>query len=150
METGLSGMKDLLAQAFDLPVRDWTQYSPLTLAYIGDSVFDVVIRTVLVEKANRPTARLNRIASSIVCAPAQARLMKAILPLLDERETALYRRGRNSSPATKAKNASLEDYLEATALETLVGCLYLEGEFERMITLIRTGLADTGLLQKLI
>ena len=102
METGMNSVSRQLDEAFGLPSRDWSQYSPLTLAYIGDSIYDMVIRTILVKRANRPPDVLNRLASRIVCAPAQARLIGAILPLLDGEETAIYRRGRNSSPATRA------------------------------------------------
>ena len=144
METGVNGLIPLLDTAFDLPSRDWSQYSPLTLAYIGDSVYDVIIRTILVKRANRPSDVLNRLASRIVCATAQAKMIGAIRPLLDEEETAVYRRGRNSSPATKAKNASMHEYLEATGLEALLGYLYLCGRYERMVFLVREGLERTG------
>lgn len=144
MEPNLTNLSRLLDEMFSLPSKDWTQYSPLTLAYVGDSIFDLVIRTVLVKRANRPTAKLNHMASRIVCAPAQARLAKAILPFLTGEELSLYRRGCNASPANKAKNATLEEYLEATGLETLLGCLYLQEKHERMLSLIRQGLEITG------
>ena len=118
-------------------------------AYIGDSVFDLVVRTILTKRANRPVFKLNQLASSIVCATSQAKLMAAILPLLDEQEAAIYKRGRNASPGSMAKNASVQDYLTATGLEALTGWLYLNGHYPRLLTLIDAGLAKTGMAKRL-
>ena len=113
----------LLDKLFDLPRRDYTQYSPLTLAYLGDAVFDLVVRTVLVRRVNMQAEKLHRLASSIVCASAQAEMIRALLPSLTDEELAVYRRGRGSKPYHTAKNASREDYLEATGFEALIGYL---------------------------
>ena len=127
----------LLDKLFDLPRRDYTQYSPLTLAYLGDAVFDLVVRTVLVRRVNMQAEKLHRLASSIVCASAQAEMIRSLLPSLTDEEFAVYRRGRGSKPYHTAKNASREDYLEATGFEALIGYLYLQGEYARMLELIR-------------
>ena len=120
--------------------RDASQYSPLNLAFIGDSVFELVVRTILVEQANRPVRELQRRAGRILSAAMQAQMAEKIVPLLTEEEEAIYRRGRNAKPHTKAKNATLSDYLKATGLEALIGYLYLKGEDDRARALIRLGM----------
>ena len=135
MEESLRDFTQLLDSAFDLPQRDWSQYSPLTLAWLGDTVFDLIVRTVLLKQANRPTDKLHRMASGIVNARAQAGYMEKIRPKLTDRELSIYRRGRNASPGHTAKNADRAEYLEATAFECLIGYLYLEHQYERILEL---------------
>ena len=130
-------------EAFDLKERDWSQYSALTLAFLGDAVFELFVRTVLVKRSDVQSARLHQRASRIVCAGAQAKMMRQIRPLLREDEEAVYRRGHNAKPPHTAKNASRDDYLEATALEALIGYLYLNREYERILELVRRGLELT-------
>ena len=109
--------------------------SPLTLAFIGDTVFDLLTRTELVCEANRPVNALHNLASKQVCAAAQAEGIKKIMPLLTEDETAVFKRGRNAHVGSKAKNASSSDYHYATGLESLFGWLWLKGETDRIIYL---------------
>ncbi len=144
MEKNLETFEGSLDKLFGLPSRDWKQYAPLTLAYIGDAAYDLVIRTVLVKREDTQTQKLHRRASSYVSAKAQAAIAEALQPEFSEEEASVYRRGRNASPATKPKSASREEYLEATGFEALIGYLYLEGEFERMCELIRKGMAIYG------
>ena len=139
MEEGLNTAGDfasLLDRAMDLPERDWSQYSPLTLAWIGDTVFDLAVRTTLLKRANMQTDKLHQSASSIVNARSQAQRMEKIRPYLTDREEAVYRRGRNASPSHTAKNAGRSEYLEATGYECLIGYLYLERQYERLLELI--------------
>ena len=96
-----------LKELFDLKDADLRTYSPLTLAYIGDGVYELVIRTILVKKANCPVNRLHKKASSLVKASAQSGMMEILEPLLTEEEKSVYRRGRNAHSATMA-NAILE------------------------------------------
>lgn len=118
-----------------------SQLSPLVLAYIGDSVFDLVIKTYLVDsKGNMQVNKLNRFASGIVKAQTQSKLIGFIEPQLTEAEEVVYKRGRNAKSYTSAKNASILDYRRATGFEALVGYLYLAGDFERMLTLIKSAL----------
>ena len=131
----------LLEELFHLPDLDYTQYSPLTLAYIGDAVYDLVIRTILVRRTNMQTTKLHRRTTSFVNAKSQAELARKILPLLTEEETGVFRRGHNAKPEHTAKNAGREDYLTATGFEALIGYLYLEKRFARMLALIE-GAAD--------
>ena len=117
------------------------QLSPLVLAYIGDSIFDLVIKTYLLDtKGNMQFNKLNRFASNIVKAQSQSEMIGIIEPLLSPAEEAVYKRGSNAKSYTSAKNASISDYRRATGFEALMGYLYLEGEYERMIQLIKAGL----------
>ena len=128
---------------FGLKERDWGQYSALSLAFLGDAVFEMVVRSILVKRSDVPSARLHQRAARIVCAGSQAKMMRAIVPHLTKEEEALHRRGHNAKPPHTAKNASREDYLEATALEALIGYLYLKKEYSRILELIRLGLRLT-------
>lgn len=119
---------------------DIKTYSPLTFAYIGDDVFDLVIRTIVVNKGNTSPNKLHNMVIRYVSAKAQAKMYDAINPSLNDEEQDVLRRGRNSKPHTKAKNASSADYMKATALETLIGYLYLRDDMERIFELIRIGI----------
>lgn len=138
MEEGLT--QDLLGrilEAYGLKEKDWSQYSPLTLAWIGDTVYDLIIRTILVSRANMQTEKLHRQACALACARAQAQAAKTILPLLTEEEAAVYRRGKNSNPHHNAKHADRQQYLEATGFEALLGWLYLNKNYGRLLELVQ-------------
>lgn len=124
---------------FNIKDKDIRSFSPLTLAYIGDAIYEVVIRTIIVEKGNAPVNKLHHKASSIVKATAQKEVMEIILPLLSSEEEAVFKRGRNAKSYTSAKNASVIDYRIATGFEALMGFLYLTGKNERMLELIKAG-----------
>ena len=111
---------------------DVSSLSPLTLAFVGDTVFDLLTRCELVCEANRPVNALHNLASKQVCAAAQSEAIKKIMPLLTEDETAVFKRGRNAHVGSKAKNASSSDYHYATGLESLFGWLWLKGETDRV------------------
>lgn len=136
MDEGLN-FATVIDSAYGLPEKDWTQYSPLTLAWIGDTVFDLIVRTALVKKANRQTEKLHKDATAIVNAGSQAAAAARILPHLSEEEAAVYRRGRNSDPHHTARNAGRTQYLEATGFETLLGWLYLERRYGRILELVK-------------
>lgn len=131
---------DFLREQFELENRDIKTYSPLTLAYIGDGVYEIVIRTILVSNGNCPPNKLHKRASALVKAVAQSAMMEVIEPLLQQEEEAVYKRGRNAKSYTMAKNATMADYRRATGFEALMGYLYLDGREERMIELIKAGL----------
>ena len=122
------------------------EYSPLALAFIGDSVFDLVIKSVIVEKANCQVNKLQNKTSKIVRATTQALIVDALKDVLTEEEANIYRRGRNAKPYTKAKNASYSEYCKATGLEALVGYLYLKGETKRLVSLIKLGLENAEII----
>ncbi len=117
-------------------------YSPLVLAFAGDAVYELLIRTMLVRKGNARLNDLNRRKTAFAKASAQSRMMTAIEPLLTEREADIYRRGRNASPASSAKNASQTDYRRATGFEALIGYLYLMGEKDRILELVDAGVTS--------
>ena len=124
---------------------DIRAYSPLTLAYIGDCVYDLVIRTVVVERGNEPANKLHKKTVAYVKAQTQASMIEALLPYLTEEEEAVYKRGRNAKSYTSAKNASIGDYRKATGMEALVGYLYLTGQEARIMELIKTGLKELSM-----
>ena len=138
------GTLDAIKQKFDCKEVDIKTYSPLTLAYIGDAIYDLVIRSIVVERANRSANGLHKIVIRYVNAKTQARMIEALEEDLSEEEKAVYHRGRNAKSYTSAKNASIADYRVATGLEALLGYLYLCHDMERLLFLVRTGLDRTG------
>ena len=119
-------------------------YSPLVLAFTGDSVFETAVRTLLVLRGQRPVNVLNRLKNQYVKAHAQALMAEAVSGMLTEKEAAVLRRGRNAKSYTMAKNATVGDYRRATGFEALIGYLYLCGRMERMFFLIEEGLKGIG------
>ena len=138
METNLIQLKEL----FHLEDEDLRSYSPLTLAYIGDGVYELIIRTILVKKGNCPVNRLHKKASSLVKAGAQSAIMEVIEEELTPEELSVYRRGRNAHSPTMAKHATMADYRRATGFEALMGYLYLKEDYTRMLTLVRMGIGE--------
>ena len=132
-----SGIDTYIKEKFRLKDVDIRTYSPLTLAYIGDGVFDLIIRSVVVGKGNTRPNKLHYRTSGIVKAHTQALIIEYLLPYLTEEEADIYRRGKNSKPQNKAKNATASDYRKATGLEALVGYLYLTDRFERLVELVK-------------
>lgn len=115
-------------------------YSPLTLAYIGDCVYDLIIKTLVISEGNKQVKKLHQETSKVVQASAQSKMMRVIQEVLTEEEHAVYRRGRNAKSVSPAKNQSLTDYRRATGFEALMGWLYLQNDWKRMIDLIKIGL----------
>ena len=134
-----------LNDKFGIEGKDIRTYSPLTLAYIGDAIFDVVVRSILVNKGNTAVNKLHKRASDIVKAGTQSAFIKALMENLTEEEADIYRRGRNSKPHTKAKNATTMDYLDATGFEAVVGYLYLTDNMDRICELVQLGIERLGL-----
>lgn len=137
-----------IRREYGISSKDPQQYSPLTLAYIGDGIYDLVIRTVVVEQGNARVNQLHKHVSSMVKAGAQAQVVRKIEPLLSEEEMGIYKRGRNAKSYTMAKNASVTEYRMATGLEALMGYLYLCGRMNRILELIEAGLSESLLLHK--
>lgn len=132
-------LKEKFLNEFGLEEQDLRTYSPLTLAYIGDAIFELVVRTVLVERKNTQAEKLHKAATKIVKAETQALMIESIKDELTEEEMAVYKRGRNAKAVTRAKNATMSEYRRATGFEALMGYLYLKGDIERMIKLIHLG-----------
>ena len=136
------GINQYILEHFQIEEQDIKSYSPLTLAYIGDGIFDLVIRSIVVGKGNTSAHQLHRQTSKIVKAAAQSEMIEKILPHLTADEEAVYKRGRNAKSGTMAKNATMVEYRRATGFEALMGYLYLKNDFSRMIELIKIGMEE--------
>lgn len=129
-----------LMEQFELEDPDIRSYSPLALAYIGDGIYELYIRTILIKQGNCQASKLHKRASRLVKAAAQSEMMNVLEPLLTEEEEAVYKRGRNAKSYTTAKNATTGEYRRATGFEAVMGYLYLTRQYHRMIDLIKIGL----------
>lgn len=145
MEESVNLLEKIKA-AFAVQEPDIRSYSPLTLAYIGDAVYDLIIRTVVVGRANRAAAALHKKTSSFVKAKTQSDVIEAMMPHLTKEELDVYKRGRNAKSHTMAKNASVSDYRRATGFEALIGYLYLTGDLDRILQLITEGFSELGMV----
>lgn len=148
MEKGIEKLIPYLEKTFELPEVDIKTYSPLVLAYIGDGIYDVIIRTIVVSEGNSQPNKLHKKTSLFVKAAAQSAMIEAIKEDLTEEELKVYKRGRNAKSPTMAKNASMVDYRRATGFEALMGYLYLQGKLKRLIDLIKIGLEKSELNKK--
>lgn len=144
MEESITNIFSHIKHYFHVAEVDIRTYSPLTLAYIGDGIYDLVIRSLIVGKGNTKASQLHQHTSHLVKAHTQSEMMEYLLPNLTEVEESYYRRGRNAKSPTMAKNATVGDYRRATGFEALMGYLYLTDQFERMLYLIHTGLVGVG------
>ena len=133
---------DNIKEQFKLNNTELAKYSPLTLAFIGDCVFDLVVKSVVVLEGNCPANMLHRKSAHIVKAESQSRMTDYFIEneLLSEAEKDVVRRGRNAKSYTTAKNASVSDYRKATGIEALIGYLYLDGRTDRIVELIKLGM----------
>lgn len=136
------GINSYIKDVMQLPEVDVVTYSPLALAYIGDGVYDLVIRSIVVGRGNTKASRLHQATSRLVKAHAQSEMMHVLQPLLTQEELDVYRRGRNAKSPTMAKNATMSDYRRATGFEALMGYLYLTDRFERLMELVRAALKE--------
>ena len=116
------------------------QLSPLVLAYIGDAVFELIVRTMVVSWGNAPVNKLHKEASSIVKAKSQAEMYFKIENMLTEDELSVLKKGRNAKSFTMPKNADVSDYRHATVVEALFGYLYIENKMERALELFKAGI----------
>lgn len=127
--------------ALGIPAKDPRRLSPLVLAYVGDTVYDLYVRTRLILSSDATAHGLHMQATRLVCAGAQAAALRAIMDELTEDELAVYKRGRNSHMGTVPKHAAIKDYRAATGLEALLGYLYLSGQDERLTKLMALALS---------
>ena len=137
MEPDLFGIIRKKMELKEINVND---YSPLTLAYIGDGIYEIVVRTIIVDEANRQVNKIHKASSQLVKAQSQAKMIHLIMDMLTEEEKSIYKRGRNAKAVTRAKNASMSDYRVATGFEALMGWLYLSGQSDRMMELMKNGI----------
>ena len=144
MEESVKTLTDLdkIIQAFELTEQDYRSYPALTLAYIGDCIYDLVIRTIVVYKSHKQVNDLHKKATSYVKAETQAVMIQGLMDndILTEEERSVYKRGRNTKSHTVAKNASVVAYRKATGFEAVLGYLYVTRQMERILELTKIGL----------
>lgn len=131
---------DEIHNFFPTEEKDIRSYAPLKLAYLGDAVYEIMIRTLVIESTGGPVKNLHSKASSYVNAKAQAELAAAIQEYLTDEESTAYRHGRNAKTSSVAKHADIHDYRNATGLEALFGYLFLTGQSGRAVELLKLGL----------
>ena len=127
-------------ELFQMEEVDIREYSPLTLAYIGDCIYDLVIKSLVISGGNKQVNKLHQETSKLVQASAQSLMMRAMQEHLTEEEHAVYKRGRNAKSVSPAKNQSITDYRRATGFEALLGYLYLKKDYKRLLDLVKIGL----------
>lgn len=116
---------------------DIKQYSPLALAYMGDCIFDLCVRSYILKQANMSANKLHQKSKALVNATSQSKMYKHLIEIVPEEEKAILKRGRNAHTNTKAKNATMIDYKNATGLEALFGYLYFKEEYSRIDELFK-------------
>ncbi len=129
----------LIEKAFNFDKANPEELTPLDLAFVGDAVGTLVIRSIAAHDGPKPVEKLHQFSAELVSAAAQSDMMHAIQPYLTEEEHSIYRRGRNQKPVTHAKNQSVGDYRRATGFEALIGYLYLNHQYDRLVDLIHIG-----------
>ena len=131
-------------EAFQLKEVDAGMYSPLVLAYVGDAVYEIMIRTKVVNGGSVQVNKLHKRSAALVKAETQAKMVMELMDELTAEELAVYKRGRNAKSYTMAKNASMKDYRMATGFEALIGYLYLSEQNHRLVELVSRGLSKIG------
>ena len=131
---------DYITEVLNLQEVDADSYSPLVLAFIGDCVYDLVIKSMIISRGNKQVHKLHEETSRFVQASTQSLMMRTMQQHLTEEEHAIYRRGRNAKSVSPAKNQSITDYRRATGFEALLGYLYLKKDYERLMALVKAGL----------
>ena len=138
------GFTEAYQEMLGIGKTDPAMYSPLALAYIGDGVYEIMIRAKVLSRGNMQVNKMHKKSTSLVKAQTQAHMIRLLEPELTDEELAVFKRGRNAKSVTAAKNATIIDYRMATGLEALVGYLYLSERFERLAELISYGLEKIG------
>lgn len=141
MEKGVTfEFHDRMTEILQFNEADADSYSPLVLAYIGDCIYDLIIKSMVISGGNKQVHRLHEETSSYVQASAQSLMMRTMQQHLTEEEHAVYRRGRNTKSVSPAKNQTITDYRRATGFEALLGYLYLKKRYDRLLELVKIGL----------
>ena len=117
--------------------EDLNTFSPLVLAYVGDAVYELFIRTLLVSHGNAPVNKLHKQSISFVKAKAQSDTIHKLMEVLTPDEQDVVRRGRNAKSGTIPKNADVTEYKYATGFETLLGYLYIKEDYTRLLELLK-------------
>ena len=134
--------EEIVSQAKQISqkTQDIRQIPALTLAYLGDAIYELIIRTTLVEQGMSHVDSLNKKASGYAKAPTQAKIFHIIEPELSEEELGFYKRGRNAKSGSVAKSGTVAEYRVATGFEALMGYLYLSGNIDRILELVERGI----------
>ncbi len=132
--------ESIKAERMNLAETEPAMYSPLVLAYLGDAVYELMIRSKVVRQGNTQVNKMHKKSASLVKAQTQASMIRLLEPDLTKEELAIFKRGRNAKSVTMAKHATMAEYRMATGMEALVGYLYLSEQFERLSELISLGL----------
>ena len=140
----MGDLYEAMTRAFDLEPKQTEQYSPLTLAYIGDCVYELIIRTKLVCQMNAPVDKLNRVGSTWAKAATQSRIIEAVTGMLTDEELAVYKRGKNAHTANRSRSATAGEYRRATGFESMIGYLYIKNEFDRIMEIVKAGFEAAG------
>ena len=136
-------MTDLPAkikEQFEIKDTDINTYNPLTLAFIGDSVYETIVITMVVSKGNKSDNALAKDKNKLVNAKTQSRIAEILTEYYTEEEADIYRRGKNAKTANHSKSAAYSEYHRATGLEAVFGYLYLTGKLDRCLELFKTAL----------
>lgn len=136
-----------ILKEFGRKKQDINTYSPLALAYIGDGIYEIVIRSLVVGYGNGQVNKLHKKSSSFVKAETQSKMIKLLMEELTEEEIHIFKRGRNAHSFTSAKNASVADYHMATGFEAVMGYLYMEGRMQRIFELVKHGMKKIEAVQ---
>lgn len=130
----------MINSEFDQKEVDVRTYSPLVLAFMGDAVYEMIVRSVVVGKGNRQVEAMHKAKSKLVKAESQAIIARELENEYTEEELDIFKRGRNAKSYTSAKNASIGDYRTATGFEALIGFLYMTGREKRALYLVKKGI----------
>lgn len=140
METRIEpGLDALIRRTFALPEVPLNEISPLALAYLGDCVYDLILKTKVLQEENVQVGKMHTVVSRYVNAKAQSEIMRILQPQLTAEEHTVFKSGRNTKSVSPARHQTITDYRRATGFEALVGYLYLAGRYERLLELVRIG-----------
>jgi len=136
-------MSKVFLEAIPKNINSINEMQILNLAYIGDAVFEIMVRTHIISTNKSRTDELHKASKTYVCAAAQAEMYRALTEILTDEEMSVMRRGRNAKSQSKAKNASVADYRYATGMEALFGYLYLKNEVARLMEIFEICIKTT-------
>ncbi|MBR6384008.1 MAG: ribonuclease III [Lachnospiraceae bacterium] len=136
----MTDLPEKIKEQFDIKDTDINTYNPLTLAFIGDSVYEIIVRTMVISKGNKSVNALAKDKNRLVNAKTQSRIAEILTEYYTEEEADIYRRGKNAKTANHSKSAAYSEYHRATGLEAVFGYLYLTGNLDRCLELLKTAL----------
>ncbi|MBO4702659.1 MAG: ribonuclease III [Lachnospiraceae bacterium] len=136
----MTDLPEKIKEQFEIKDTDINTYNPLTLAFIGDSVYETIVRTMVVSKGNKSVNALAKDKNKLVNAKTQSRIAEILTEYYTEEEADIYRRGKNAKTANHSKSAAYSEYHRATGLEAVFGYLYLTGKLDRCLELLKSAL----------